>query len=123
MTLILEVFCQLGGVGGFTAALKAAHEDDAGRLGGKVDPGVVLAHEVCELFVDDFDDLLGGSEAFQDLLPDGPFADGLDKVLDDLVVDVGFQQSHFDFPHGVLDVAFVELAFAFQLFKGGGEFF
>ena len=115
---ILEVFCQFGGVGGFTTALKAAHQNDGRRLGSKFNPGIFAAHQRGQFLIDNLDDLLGRGQTFEDLCTDSPFTDGFDKVLDDLVVDVRFQKRQLDFTHRVLDVRFAQLTFGTQLFKG-----
>ena len=47
--------------------------------------------------------------------------DGLYKVLDDLVVDVRFQQRQFDLPHRLFDIRLVQFPFRPQPLKGGGK--
>ena len=110
-------------MGGLAAALEAAHQHDAGRLGGELNPGVAAAHEGSQLLVDDLDDLLGGGEAFENLLPDRALADRLDEVLDDLVVHVGLKEGHLDLPHGLLDVGFIQFSFRAKLFERRAQFF
>ena len=47
----------------------------------------------------------------------------LDKVLDDLVADIRFQQRHTDLTHGLLDIGFLDAALAAQLFEGRVDLF
>ena len=108
-------------MGRFTAALKAAHQNDGWRLGSKFNPGVFSAHQRGQFFVDDLDDLLGRGQAFEHLCADSPFADGLDKVLDDLVVDVRFQKRQLDFAHRVFDIRLAQFSFGAQLLKSRGK--
>ena len=108
-------------MGGLAAALEAAHQDDGRGLGGELDPGVLPAHQGGQLLVDDLDDLLGRGQALEHFLPDRPFRDGLYKVLDDLVVDVRFQQRQFDLPHRLFDIRLVQFPFGPQPLKGGGK--
>ena len=114
---------QLGAVGGFARALEAHQHDDRGGLGGHVDLGVLLAHGLRQLFIDDLDDHLGGGQALQHVLPQGTLADPGDKILDHLVADVRFQEGQAHVPHGLLDVGFAQPSFAAQLFEGIGKFF
>ena len=117
-SLAAVILAQLGGMGGFTVALQAAHHQN--RLALILDVQVlrlVAAHELGQFLVDDLDDLLGGGQAFHDLLPHGALGNLRAEILGDFVVDVGFQQCHADFPHGRLDIGLVQLAFAAELFK------
>ena len=83
MTGLLEPCGELGGGGGFAAALQAGHEHDAGRLRAGAETRRVLAEEGDELVVDDLDDLFGGREGGGDLGAEGAEADVLDQVGDD----------------------------------------
>ena len=60
-------------MGGFTAALQAAHHDDARRLGRELNPGIFIAHKVAQFFVDNLNDLLCRSQAGKYLFPNGTF--------------------------------------------------
>ena len=81
------------------------------------------AHQVAQLVVDDLDHLLRRGQALQNIRADGLFGDRFDEVLDHLEVDVGFQQGKSDFPHGLLNVIFVQAALGAQLFEGIIQFF
>ena len=116
--LAAVVPAQLGGVGGFTVALQAAHHQhglalvfDAQVL------GFVAAHQLGKFLVDDLDDLLGGSQAFHDLLPHRALRNLGAEVFGHFVVDIGFQQRHADFAHRSFDICLSQLAFAAQFFE------
>ncbi len=59
----------------------------------------------------------------QHILADGAFADGGDKILDDLEVDVGFEQRQTHFAQRLLDILFGQTPLAAQLFKDRVELF
>ena len=121
--LLFEEAGQLGAVGGLAGALETHQHHNRGRLGGHAELLVFAAHQGGQLFVDDLDDHLGRREAFEHVAADGALRDLGDKVLDDLVADVGFQKRQTDFPHGGLDVGFGEAALAPELLEGSGDFF
>ena len=73
----------------FARALKTDQHYDCGRLGGHVDFLVVASHERRELFVHDLHDHLRRSQALEHIRADRALGGFLDKVLDDLVADVG----------------------------------
>ena len=80
---------------------------------GHFQPLFAAAHQSRQLFVDDLDDHLRGGEAFHNVLAHGAFRNARGKVLCDLVVDVGFEKRQTHLAHGLLNVAFRQLAFAF----------
>ena len=114
---------QLCTIGGLTGALEAHQHDHCGGLGRDLELCVFAAHEGNQLFVDDLDDHLGRSQAFQHIAADGPLGDLFDKVLDHLIADVRFQQSQAYFSHGLLYVGFGEPSLAAELFKRTGQLF
>ena len=118
---LLEPLGELAGGGGFTGALQAGHEDDAGGLRGLLEARGVLAEDVDELVVDDLDDLLGGGEGGGDLGAEGAGADVLDELVDDGEVHVGFEQGEADLADGVGDVLVGDGAFAAEVLKGALE--
>ena len=65
------------------------------RAGGEV--GGALAEEIDELVVDDFDDLLAGADALEDLLAQAFFFDAGDEFAGDFEVDIGAEEggAHF----------------------------
>ena len=102
--------------------MQAGHEDDAGRLGGFLEAGGVVAEDVDEFVVDDFDDLLGGREGGGDLFADGAGADVLDELVDDGEVDVGLEEGEADLADGVGDVLVGDGALAAEGLEGALEF-
>ena len=120
---LFEPLGELGGGGGFAASLQPGHEDDAGGLGGGLEPGDVFAEEGDELVVDDFDDLLGGAEGGGDLGAEGFDADVGDEVVGDGEVDVGFEEGEADLAEGVGDVFFGDGALAAEGLEGTLELF
>ena len=122
VVLFFEVLTELGGMSGFTGTLQAAQHDDGRRLRGILQTRVLSAHQVDELFVDDFDDHLSGSQALHDVGADRALGDGVGKALGDLEVNVGFEQRETHLTHRFLDVGFCQLALAFELFKGVIQF-
>ena len=116
--LLEEILGQLGRMGGFTVALKAAHHQHGGTLALDVDVGRLLAaHQIRQLFVDDLHHLLGRGQAFHNLLAHGALAYLIAEILCDLEVYVRLQQSHPHLAHGGLNVRLAELAFAAQPLK------
>ena len=84
LTLLPELKGELAAEGRLARALQAAHQDDGRRLGSDFELGVPRPHEGDELFVDDLDDLLGGIEGGEHLLPHRLFGDVRDELLGDL---------------------------------------
>ena len=82
----------------------------------------VLAEDVDELVVDDFDDLLGGRERGGDLGAEGAGADVLDELGDDGEVDVGLEEGEADLAEGVGDVLVGDGALAAEGLEGTLEF-
>ena len=83
----------------------------------------IRAHELDQLFVDDFHNHLGGGQGFQNVGADAALGHGFGKILADLVADVCFQQCHPDFPHGLLHISLFQAALAAKLFEGVIDFF
>ena len=52
-----------------------------------------MPHHRPELIPDDLDNLMSWSQTLQDLLPNRLFAHTIDKLFDDLKVDVRFEES------------------------------
>lgn len=98
-------------------ALQAAHHDDGGRLGRHLQFRIFGAHELDQLVVDDFDDLLRGIERGEDLLPHRLFRNVGDKLLGDLEIDVRFQQRHAHLAHRRFDFQLRQLTALGELGK------
>jgi len=108
--------------GGFTGALEACHENDAGWLGGFLEARGVFAEDINELVVNDFDDLLGGAEGSGDFFADGAGADVLDQLVDDGEVDIGLEEGESDLAERFGDVLVGDRALAAETFKRTLEF-
>ena len=113
---------QLGTVGGFTCALQTYHHDDGRRLRRNLQLCLGSTHEIDQLIVDDFDNLLGGNQTFQNLGTDGTFGYGFDEFAHNLEVYVCFQKCELDFPHSFLNVGFGQLSLILEFFECVGQF-
>ena len=103
LPLLGEPAPQLPGRCRLAGALQPQQQDDARPLrGGRQAPGR-LPEEREHLVANDAHHLLRRGQAFQDLLVDSPVAHPVDERLDDLEVDVRFQQRHADLAQGDLD--------------------
>jgi len=81
----------------------------------------VGAEQADEFIADDLDDLLRGAEGIENFLALRLFADALDEFLDDLEVDVGFEQSDTDLLQGRIHIGLGEFAFSAQVFEDALE--
>ena len=72
-----------------------------GGFGDMVKTGGLAAEQGNQFLVYDFNDLLRGRKAFQDLGIGRFFGDGLDEILRDLEVDVRLEQRHADLTHSL----------------------
>ena len=117
VTTLFEPCGQLAGGGGFAGALQAGHENDGGRLGGEVEASGVFAEEGDQLVANDLDHLFGGRERGENFSADGFLADVLNKVGDDLEVDVGLKQGDANLAQGFGDVLFSERALAAKVLE------
>ena len=88
--------------------LEAEEHDDARRLARRRQPALGVPEERQHLVAHDAHDLLVGGQAPEHFLVDGPIAHAIDEGLDDLEVDVRFEQRHPDFPERQLDGLFRE---------------
>src|SRR5579885_749585 len=129
LALLTQIIGELGNCRGFTGALQANEHDDGGRRASVVEPGFAVdaAQHFDEFFMNDFDDLLSGREAFQYLGANGAFLDASNKLLDHLEADIGLQERLTHLAHGLVYVTFGESSFAAQALKHriqpGGETF
>src|SRR5438128_1470951 len=64
-----------------------------------------------------------GGQTLENFLSDGFLTNPLDEVLDDLEVDVGFEQCQTDLFQGFCDILFGEHPRTAQFFKNLFEFF
>ena len=107
---------QLGRHRRLAAALQAHQHDDVRRLARKIERGR-LAQRGDQFLMDDFDDLLRGSQGSADFGADRALPHAAQKVLDDREVDVGFQQRQAHFAQRRVDVLLGQDAALGQLVK------
>ena len=82
----------------------------------------MAAQDLDQLFVNDLDHLLRGGKRGEHFLAHGLLLDVLDELLDNLEIDVGFEQRHADFAQSALHVFGREFAFAAQVFEDPLQF-
>ena len=123
MAALLEPVRQLARSGGLAGTLQARHEHDRRRLRGELELGGVFAKDGDQFVANNLDDLLGGRERGHHFLAQRLLADVVDQFLDDLEVDVGFQQRHADFFQRFADVLFRQRALSAQVLEGALQFF
>ncbi len=81
-----------------------AEQQDHARSGGRLrQPALRVAEERQHLVAHDAHDLLRRRQALEDFLIDGAIAHAIDEGLDDLEVDVRFEQRHADLAQRGLD--------------------
>ena len=83
-----------------------------GRAARFLQPALGVAEQREQLVANDLDDLLARRQALQDRLIHRAIAHAIDERLDDLEVDVGFEQRQPDFAEGVLDGRLRETCFS-----------
>ena len=118
MAALAEPRRQLARGGGLARALQAGHQDHRGRPGSEVEAGRVLAQQGDQLVADDLDHLLGGRKGRHHLLAHSLLPDVVDKLLDHVQVDVGFEQGDADLPQSVPDIFFGDGALTAEILEG-----
>ena len=83
------------------------------------DRGIDRPHQLDKLVVDDLDDLLLGPHSLDELRSRRPVGDPLHELLDDLQIDVGFQQRGANLAQSLLHVRFGQNAADLEAPKGG----
>ena len=84
--------------------MQAQQQNDARPLVGGSQAAFGIAEERDHLVADDLDDLLRRRQAAEHILPHGPIAHAVDERLDDLEIDVRFEQRQPDLAQRHLDV-------------------
>ncbi len=107
----------------FAGALQTDQHDHHGRSGLEIDVLVFAAEKPNHLITDDFDKLLLGRKALQNLLAHRLGFDGFEKSLNDLDVDIGFQEREANIAQRIIDVLLGDLALTPKPLKGQLEFF
>src|SRR5918995_4367807 len=77
-------------------ALQPEQQDDARPLVTRLQPAFGIAEERDHFVTDDLDDLLRRRQAAQHILPERPIAYAVDECLDDLEIDISFEQGETD---------------------------
>ena len=108
-------------IGGLTGTLKAHHHDDAGLRAAQVQFGCFAAEQGNEFVMHSFDELLRGGQAFFDFLAEHALTHTLHEFLDDLEVDVGFQQGKTHLAQAIADIFLGELRPAAQGAERAGQ--
>ena len=93
-------------------ALQPEHHDHARPLIGLLQAAGGVAKQRQHFVADDPDDLLSRGQTAQDLLVERPVAHPVDKRLDHLEVDVGFEQRQANLSQGRLDRGLGEASFS-----------
>ena len=106
---------------GLTGTLKAHHHDDAGLRAAQVQFGCFAAEQGNEFVMHSFDELLRGGQAFFDFLAEHALTHTLHELLDDLEVDVGFQQGKTHLAQAIADIFLGELRPAAQGAERAGQ--
>jgi hypothetical protein len=106
--LSLEVPPELAAGRRLSSTLEPYHHDDRGGIRGQSQTGPLAAHHLPQLLPHDLDDLMTRGQALEDFLTNCLFANSLDEVLDDLEVNVGFEQREANFFQSFRDVLFGE---------------
>jgi hypothetical protein len=102
-SLLLQPLRQLAGGRGLARPLLAEHQDHARPGRRLLEPAFGVAEQRQQFIPDDLDDLLARGQALENRLIHRPIAHAIDERLDDLEVDVRFEQRQPDLPEGVLD--------------------
>ncbi len=105
---------QLSGRGRLPRPLQAEQEDHARGRRARLQAASGVAEERDHLVAHDLDDLLRRREAAEDFLVERAVADAVGERLDDLEVDVRFEQRHADFAKRRLDGRFAQAGLAAQ---------
>ena len=105
---------QLTGGRGLARTLQAEHQDHARPVRALLQPALGIAEQREQLITNNLDDLLARGQALEDRLIHRPIAHAIDKCLDDLEIDVSFEQRQPDLPEGVLDGRLRQTCFSLE---------
>lgn len=119
--LLAEQIGELARRRGLARPLKAYHHNDAGLRAAQIQLGGLAAEQADEFVVYGLDELLRGGQALFDFLPEHALAHAFHEFLDDLEVDVGFQQGKTHLAQAIADVFLGELRPPAQGAKCAGQ--
>ncbi len=103
------------------APLQADQHDFDRRLDLEIELARRTAHRVLQLGRDELDQMLLGRERAQHFGAERLAFDVLDKIADDLDIDVGFEQREPDFAQRILDIALGDPALALEFLENSFE--
>ena len=118
---ILERERELRGRGRLARTLQAAQHEHDRPVGALRDLGIDRTHQLAEFFVNDLDDLFGRIDAREHVLAERLGFDAGDEIVEDVEVDVGFEEGAADFAQAFLDVLGSEPAATAELLERFGE--
>ena len=108
---------QLGGVRGFSAALKTAHQDDT-RFAFQVESGMLSAHEGGQFLLRDFDKELSWADGREDFLANGLVLDSVGEAFCHAVVHIRVHEGPADFLGGFGNVGFGDRGLSLDALEG-----
>ena len=112
LALLAQIQRQLSRQRGLAGALQAIQQDHRRAGLGLFQRHIGLAKQLDQLIVDDLDHLLRRRQALGDLFADRLLGHLGDEILDDLEVDIGFEQRQAHLLHALADIVLGQLAFA-----------
>ena len=104
LVALLQQFGQLGDGGCFTRTLQPRHHDHGRRRRREVQPLVGRTHHRFQFGLYDLQEGLARAQALHDVLAQRALFHRLHEILDHRQRDIGFQQRHAHFTHGLLDI-------------------
>src|SRR5208283_2207003 len=123
MTLFfrLEPHPELGDRSRFARALQPDHHNLDRRLDLEIELARRTAHRVLQLSRDELDQMLLGRQRAKNFGAERLAFDVLDKIANDLDIDVSFEQRKANFAQRILDIALGDAALAFKFFEDAFE--
>jgi hypothetical protein len=111
-------FQQAGKFGGRSRLARSieTHNEDSARFF-EVEWRGIPAEQRGEFIVKDFDDLLAGRDAAQNILTKRLALDARDEVLGDPEMDIRLEKSHSDFAQGIGDILFADAPMPAEVFE------
>ncbi len=113
-SLFRQPLRELAGRRGLARALQAEHQDHARPRRRFLQPALGIAEQREQLIPDDLDDLLRRVQTLLNLAIHRAIAHAIDECLDDLEVDVGFEQRQADLAKHPLNRGLCESGFSLE---------
>ena len=102
--------------GGFAGAVQADHHQARG-IAAQLQACILRTEQLDQFVVDEFDDLLAGLDALDDLLADRLLLDAINEIARHFEIHVGVQQRQADFTQRIGDVGVGNPAESAQIFE------